>query len=296
MSLEENFDPEGLSALVLDHNDFQRNISIDQLRILGCRHVLAAKQIEEAWATILAVNPDIILLEWPPKGDVLEFVRHIRASEETPNRAVTIFMLTARSTLREVERARAAGVDGFLRKPMATLTLQRWVKSAVGKPRAFIITDHYVGPCRRRQRNLGYAGPLRRLTDNDDDAEAAKQSEAEQRAAQARARAVVLDAAARAYRAGDAKSARAVFKAVQDLCETAEEIKDQTLSFGCREMLRYLRAQGAATPLDPEVVRTHVAALHQLAHLPVSVSAERDRVAQGLKRMIDKKLAQAAAG
>ncbi len=60
-------------------------------------------------------------------------------------------------------------------------------------------------------------------------------------------------------------------------------------------MTRYLQAQGATDRLDPEVVRTHVAALHQLAHLPHVLSVERERVAQSLKRMVDKKLRQASA-
>jgi hypothetical protein len=42
------------------------------------------------------------------------------------------------------------------------------------------------------------------------------------------------------------------------------------------------------------VVRTHVAALHQLAHLHHSFQEERNQVAQSLKRMVDKKLRQAA--
>jgi hypothetical protein len=60
-------------------------------------------------------------------------------------------------------------------------------------------------------------------------------------------------------------------------------------------MARYIQSQGATDRLDPEAVRTHVAALHQLVHLPHALSAERIRVAEGLKRMVDKKLRQAAA-
>jgi hypothetical protein len=79
---------------------------------------------------------------------------------------------------------------------------------------------------------------------------------------------------------------------VQGLIEVAEQIDDPNLAAGAREMARYLQAQGATQRLDPEVVRTHVAALHQLVHLPHALTQERESVAQSLKRMVDKKLRQ----
>jgi hypothetical protein len=94
---------------------------------------------------------------------------------------------------------------------------------------------------------------------------------------------------------GDTNAARTVYRAVQDLVEVGEQIGDPSLALGAREMARYLQAQGATDRLDPEVVRTHVAALHQLVHLPHALCEERQRVAESLKRMVDKKLRQADA-
>jgi hypothetical protein len=111
----------------------------------------------------------------------------------------------------------------------------------------------------------------------------------------ARARVAALEACANDLVPGDAKAAREVYKAVQDLVEVGDQIGDPSLGLGAREMARYLQAQGATERLDPEVVRTHVAALHQLVHLPHALCEERQRVAQGLKRMVDKKLRQANA-
>lgn len=291
MSGDEKFDPKGMAALVLDPNDFQRNISIDQLRMMGCRRALAAKNVEEAWDLLVEGNPDIVLLEWLERGDVLEFVRRIRLSESAPNNAVSIFILSSRATANDVERARAAGVNGFLRKPMSTLTLKRWVQSVTANPRPFVITESYVGPCRRRKQDPLYGGPKRRLTDS---VEGGNDEEVDLKAQLARARVAALDAAARAFQPGDSAAARKVFQAAKDLSETADQIGDTILSFGCREMMRYLQAQGATSRLDPEVVRTHVAALHQVAHLPVAMADAREQVAQSLKRMVDKKLRQLA--
>ena len=94
---------------------------------------------------------------------------------------------------------------------------------------------------------------------------------------------------------GDHKQARLVYRAVQDLVEVGQQIGDQSLTLGAGEMARYLQAQGATDRLDPEVVRTHVAALHQMVHLPHALCEERQNVAASLKRMVDKKLRQADA-
>ncbi|MBC7767289.1 MAG: response regulator [Phycisphaerales bacterium] len=288
----DEFDPSGLTALVVDDNHFERGISLDQLRSMGFRRVLGAANTMEGWESLKKANPHIILLEWfNVAGDGLDFVRRIRQSEDAPNRAASIFMLTSRGALADVETARRAGVDGYLRKPISALALQQRVRTVLANPQPFVATPSYVGPCRRRRRDdLNYLGPRRRLNDAAD--VGADETEIEVKAHLARASVAALEAHARTLTAGNAKAARHVFKAAQELIDVAEQIGDATLAFGAREMARYLQAQGATERLDPEVVRTHVAALHQLAHLPHALGDEREAVAQSLKRMVDKKLRQ----
>jgi CheY-like chemotaxis protein len=290
------FDPSGLTALVLDENHYERGISVDQLRMMGFGRVISAATTGEAWDALMRSNPHILLMEWLDRSAAgLDFVRRVRNSEELPNRAVSIFILTSRSRQADVEQARRAGSDGFLRKPISALALQQRVRRVLVKPQPFVVTASYVGPCRRRKRpDLNYLGPLRRL---DDVAAASAQDEDELnlKAELARARVAALEVRARDLVAGDTKAAGQVYKAVQDLVEVGEQIDDPCLRLGAQEMARYIQAQGATDRLDPEVVRTHVAALHQLVHLPHALGAERMRVAEGLKRMVDKKLRQAAA-
>src|SRR5262249_50861279 len=250
----------------------------------------------EAWELLRRVNPDIVLIEWMD-GELtgLDFVRRVRMSPEAPNRAAAVFMLTKRGAQSDVETARMAGVDGYMIKPVSALTLQQRLATVVLNPQPFVVTATYVGPCRRRRRDDLYDGPLRRLDDPAPAKELSDPEESEVKAQLARARVAMLEAAVRNLAPGDIAGARVVFKAATDLQEVAEQIGDSVLTFASREMMRYLQAQGATARLDPEVVRTHVAALHQLAHLPHALGAERDSVAQGLKRMVDKKLRQATA-
>jgi CheY-like chemotaxis protein len=291
----EDFDPSGLTALVLDENHYERGISLNLLRTMGFGRALGAPNSMEGWDLLHKTNPNVVLMEWTIGAtDGLDFARRIRTSEGVPNRAVSIFMLTKRGAKADVEGARLAGVDGFLRKPISALALQQRVRTVLVKPQPFIMTATYVGPCRRRRRpDLNYLGPWRRLDDVAPE-KIVEESHEDVKTELARARVAALETHVQALRPGDAAAARNVYRAVQDLVAVGEQIGDPNLTLGAKEMARYLQAQGATDRLDPEVVRTHVAALHQLVHLPHALGDERHRVAQSLKRMVDKKLRQAA--
>jgi DNA-binding response OmpR family regulator len=296
MADEEPFDPSGLTALVVDHNHYHRRIALDQLRTMGFGRAMGAADGAEAWDLLRKINPDVILIEWMESDtDGLDFVRRVRTHEEAPNRAAAMFMLTSRGSRIDVEAARKAGVDAYMVKPISALALQVRLKAVVLNPQPFITTATYTGPCRRRRQDRFFTGPYRRLDDAAPEEVAADDEESNLKAELARARVAALEACARTFQPGDAAAARKVFKAVQDLQEVAEQIGDAQLSFGSKEMMRYLQAQGATARLDPEVVRTHIAALHQLVHLPHTLGDEREKVAHSLKRMVDKKLRQNAA-
>jgi CheY-like chemotaxis protein len=290
------FDPAALTALVLDENLFERRITLDQLRAMGIGRVVGAGDTGEAWELLHQANPDIVLMEWigGPEAE-LHFIRRIRMSEDLPNRAVPVCILTKYGSLANVERARLAGIDGYLRKPISALALEVRLRRVVTHPQPFIVTAAYVGPCRRRRMpDPHYMGPLRRL-DDVPRAAPGEEEEIDLKAELLRARVAALELATRRLVAGDPARARAVYSAVLDLVSASEQMDDPCLLQGAREMVRYLQAQGATERLNPDVVRTHVEALQQLAQLPVSLYRERQRVADSLKRMVDKKLLQAAA-
>jgi CheY-like chemotaxis protein len=292
----DEFDPSGMVALVIDENAYSRRISIEQLRGMKFGRALGAATTADAWEILLKENPNVVLVEWVAGGASLDFVRRVRMSDEAPDRAAPIIMLTARGAQADVEAAREAGVSGYMRKPISALLLSKHVRKAVAKPQPFVATATYVGPCRRRRTVADFQGPWRRL---DDVAPISKVEGDEDvldlKAEIARARVAALAAVIDQLMEGDANAARAVYKAVQALVDAAEQIGDACLVLGAKEMARYIQAQGATERLDPDVVRTHVAALHQLASLPHSMGEARDKVAQSLKRMIDKKLRPASA-
>lgn len=282
------FDPSRLSALVLDKNHHHRLLTLEQLRLMGFNAVHGASTLEQAWELLIREKPQILLVEWlDPPEETLELVRRVRQSELSPNKSVSMFMLTNKGSLADVEAARKAGVDGYLRKPISAAAMQERVKIVVENPQPFIVTATYVGPCRRRRQDPAFAGPWRRV---DDVVPEDTVPQSHRDAHRARQSVATLDARAKRFTPEDIEAAAELLQSARDLCTVSDDIADGALGFGARELVRYLEAQSATFRVDGEALRTHVTALYQLAHLPASLGAERERVAQSLKAMVDKKL------
>jgi CheY-like chemotaxis protein len=292
-SMSPQFDPSAMMALVVDENLYQRAISADILRSIGVGRVLQACNGAEAWDVVQNNNPDCLFTDWLSEPlDGLELTRRIRQSDEAPNRAMPIFMLTARGSRADVDAARLAGAHAFLRKPISVTALHVRLRAVVVNPAPFVTTASYTGPCRRRKGDPFYMGPMRRLKDKIDEAVLAEDDDV--KIELAKARIAHLEAVSMKLAPGEPNSVRRVFAAARDLKDVAEQIEDAPLTHAATELVRYLETLGAASGLDFEAMRTHISALHQLAHLPGAMAAERMRVAHSLTKMVDKKLRQAA--
>lgn len=286
------FEPSALCALVVDENAYQRSISMDMLRMMGIGRVMHAPGGGEAWDIILEHSPDCVFTDWLDESfGGLALIKRIRQSDDSPNRAASIFMLTARGSRADVETARLAGADGFLRTPTSVSTILMRLRAVITNPQPFIVTANYVGPCRRRRNDPFYTGARRRLNDKVEDALIGEDDEVKRELVKARI--AHLETQSMKLAPGDINSARRVFAAARELREVATQIDDAPLVHASTELVRYLETLGASSGLDFEAMRTHISALHQLVHLPNAMGAERMRVAQSLTKMVDKKLRQA---
>jgi CheY-like chemotaxis protein len=92
------------------------------LRVLVCRslgdhQVFQATDGDEALVLAQEHRPDIVILDWEMPG--LDGIAVSRAIRDDPDLAgIQIVMITARNGLDSRERARAAGVDHFIHKPL----------------------------------------------------------------------------------------------------------------------------------------------------------------------------------
>jgi CheY-like chemotaxis protein len=122
-------------VLVVDDNAVNRRILARQLELAGAQ-ADAASGGEEALQRWRSVGYDLVLADLQMPGmDGFELARRIRASEVASGRRRTPILAVTASTLGEQEQEScAAGMDGFLAKPIGgtelAAALADWLKSA----------------------------------------------------------------------------------------------------------------------------------------------------------------------
>jgi CheY-like chemotaxis protein len=287
--------PARLSILVVDANTFHRNIILEVLRGVGITRVQQAASGAEAIEELRTWHPKLLVCEADIEGmDGLELVRQVRAGEVVPNRAMPIVMLTTRTTRAFVEEARLAGVDEFIIKPITPAVLLRRIEEVMKRPRRFVDSPAFVGPCRRRRKNVEYVGELRRMSDPlpaDRTDEVIEEKKKEVAKTVTRLQHLVNDLCP-----GDRSHLRAVYEGTLETKEMATGMGDPLLERSASAMVGYLEGVGATKRMDGEVVGTCLQALLQLIQLPNALHNERELVVIGVEKMVKKKLAASAAG
>jgi len=125
----------GGRVLVVDDNSVNRKILARQLELAGTSADMAAGG-EEALALWRSRRYDLMLADLQmPDMDGFELARRIREGEaSTGATRLPILAVTASTLEAEEERSRAAGMDGFVTKPVGIeqlkATLEVWLKNA----------------------------------------------------------------------------------------------------------------------------------------------------------------------
>ena len=123
----------GGRVLVVDDNSVNRKILARQLELAGTSADMAAGG-EEALAMWRSRSYDLMLADLQmPDMDGFELARRIRQREaSTGSERLPILAVTASTLESEEERSRAAGMDGFITKPVGIeqlkATLEVWLK------------------------------------------------------------------------------------------------------------------------------------------------------------------------
>jgi CheY-like chemotaxis protein len=155
-----------IHTLIVDDNREMRFLLRCLLRAGGVISISEAETAEQAFDVMRGQPVDLLIVDWMMQPvDGLEFTRMVRWRPDSPNPYVPLLMVTAHTEASRVERARDAGVSGFVRKPVSARILYERITSALTDPRAFIRSSDFIGPDRRRGVALDYPGPFRRETD-----------------------------------------------------------------------------------------------------------------------------------
>ena len=157
---------EHLEILVVDDSYHMRRLLRTLLQALKVRHVREAENGADALAALQSSIIDVVLADCQMQPvDGIQLAQKIRRSEKLPNPAVPIIMISGHSSPELIARARDVGVHEFLLKPVSATALQERILSVLARPRPFVRSAGYVGPCRRRRDRQNYNGPERRGSD-----------------------------------------------------------------------------------------------------------------------------------
>lgn len=119
--------------LIVDDN--AQNLKLARVILSTAGYEVAtAKDAEEAVETLPAFSPALILMDLQLPGmDGLELTRRLKSD---PARAhILIVALTAYAMKGDEEKARAAGCDGYITKPIDTDALPRLVAEVLSRQR-----------------------------------------------------------------------------------------------------------------------------------------------------------------
>ena len=271
-----------LTVLIVDANAHHRAIVSEILRAAGVTRISTAENATDALEEMRVWRPHAVILEWALTPiDGIELTRRIRSGANDVDRTVPLIMLTARNTVADVETARRAGVHEYAIKPVSTGALLTRIEAAALRPRRFVDSPVYVGPCRRRKKVDAYEGPRRRLAD--------PVSAESQRVTAAASVTRILKLAAR-FDPSDRNQVRAVYDSAKSARIVAAEIGDHPLDRAADSLVRYIEGMGATDRLDCEIVQTHVGAMARLVALPNDQTEAREQVARGLEAVVQKKM------
>lgn len=81
----------------------------------------------------------------------VQFIQRLRHAPNSPTPFIPVLMLMDRAQQDQILIARDAGVNDIVLKPMEARDFCQRVIQVIDKPRNFITSTNYKGPCRRRK-------------------------------------------------------------------------------------------------------------------------------------------------
>jgi CheY-like chemotaxis protein len=256
-----------LKVLVVDDNANVQRLISDVLRAGGVGQVETAEDGVRARAMLARWDPDIVFSDWSmPVMGGLELTRSIRRAAvhgdpRIPNPEVPVIIVTGHRSEADVEMARMAGVNEFVIKPFTPASLLSRIQLVLTRPRPFIVSEHYIGPDRRRRVELSYSGPLRRMSDPEEVADELE------RTATRETISVELQALRSliAARGGvDRDTLKMTYRVMQHTSFRARQVRNQMVDRASTLLMEYVDAMGGPEHCKAEVLDLHFQAISTL--------------------------------
>lgn len=281
------------TILVADAALHTRRMVAEVLRGAGFQNIVNCRDGRELLERTEEYAPRIVITTSRLPGiSGLEYTRAIRSGFRSVPRSLPIIAMTDTPTRAFLDAARDSGVDEMLVRPFNADAVLARIEAVIARPRPFIDSVAYIGPCRRRREMEDYRGPLRRLDDPVEDEAVRLPWESEQHRQAVRSKARELGSIADGLDTGDRRQLRRISDGARDIEQTAAQVKDDVLADAARSLGRYIVGMGAGSGLDKSILQTHIDAMITLSFLAGEQHARRRALADGLKVAVDKRLSR----
>lgn len=128
-----------LLILVADPSAYMRMITLGILRGFGANKILETSDSFGVITTLTEQKIDVLICDaqLPPQGGV-PLVRAIRRNVDNENRTIPILIMTSDTRESTIKRARDAGTNIVVAKPLSPANLYNRLSWIVSKPRQFV--------------------------------------------------------------------------------------------------------------------------------------------------------------
>lgn len=139
-----------LAILVADPSSYISMLIHSMLRGFGANKVLEVRNSISVFQALMAQRIDILICDVRlPSHGGLALVRAIRGRTDNEHRTIPILMMSSDSSEATVKRARDAGANMVIAKPLSPASLYDRLSWIAFNPRKFVDTPTYFGPDRR---------------------------------------------------------------------------------------------------------------------------------------------------
>lgn len=158
-----------IQVMVVDTSDQVTTLFSNMLTKLGFTNVLVANDGFEALQVLQTVKINLVIVDWElkipgteneeDKGSAeniipftgVDFVRKLRLMTNSLNSFAPVIIMSDSPGMEQVIAARDAGVNEICVKPLTAEDLCSRIVSVIDRPRIFVTSKTYRGPCRRRK-------------------------------------------------------------------------------------------------------------------------------------------------
>jgi CheY-like chemotaxis protein len=274
--------------LLVDDHTHVRTIFTSILNGLGMFRLTTADRADRALSTLQSEPVDLVITDFNMPGlsgiGLAQRIRQeIRSRNPRFNPSIPIIMITSFGTKKCLIAARDAGVDEFLAKPFTTMGVAERLDSAVNMRRPFIVSDTYIGPCRRRKIDPILSGLKRREADRI----AVVQEFGHERNLMQSDAQTLIDMASHISVAES--STEAITRIGEITAARANQIRDGLLERAAMSLLKYVALATAQRKLEADMVEMHGYAVKQLLDLAGKDLNLSHQVVDSLERAVAKR-------